>query len=432
MQTRAAGVHHTGDYARGAMHASALRVIGLRSVSENSHPRAYEFDYEDHRVVHQSPQSMSNAPGTRKGSTIMHSLSTAESERARRRAGRDATASKAAPALEPSDGLNLELAKPASRRGRLGPVRQFGRVVSRAETMHPVFDTLEHLARTDVSVTLVGETGVGKDVLAHALHQESARSCKPIMVFDCGSVAANLVESELLGHERGAFTGAVCAHPGVFERANGGTLFLDEIAELPLDLQPRLLRALENRKVRRVGGKTDRRIDVRIIAATNRDIRAEVAAGKFREDLFFRLAVAVVEVPPLRRRLEDLPQLVYALLGDLGREGLRVSEASFEALREHPWPGNVRELKNVLACASAFLDPGASVLEPHHLRLVGPDSSEPSWIDGLPLAGQALERIERAAIRQTLAQADGNKMYAARRLGIAVSTLYEKLKKYGL
>jgi transcriptional regulator with PAS, ATPase and Fis domain len=362
----------------------------------------------------------------------MHSLSAAESQRARRRAARDVAAAKTAPASDLPGCTSLEIAKPARRGGRLGPVRRFGGVVSRAEAMHPVFDALERLARTDVSVTLVGETGVGKDVLAHALHQESARGCRPILVFDCGSVAANLVESELLGHERGAFTGAVCAHSGVFERANGGTLFLDEIAELPLDLQPRLLRALENRKVRRVGGKIDRRIDVRIISATNRDVRADVAAGKFREDLFFRLAVAVVEVPPLRRRMEDLPQLVYSLLADLGREGLLVSEGSFDALRAHPWPGNVRELKNVLACASAFLDPDTSVVEPRHLRLTSTDPAEQPWVDGLPLAGQALERIERAAIRQTLAQADGNKMYAARRLGIAVSTLYEKLKKYGL
>jgi transcriptional regulator with PAS, ATPase and Fis domain len=414
------------------VHDVVQRGVVLRSVSENSHHRAHEFDYQDQLSRYESPSSMSNAPGTRKGSPIMHSLSTAESQRARRRAARDAAASKTAPAGEPAECTSLDIAAPSPRRGRLGPVRQFGRVVSRAEAMQPVFDALERLARTDVSVTLVGETGVGKDLLAHALHQEGARGGKPIMIFDCGSVAANLVESELLGHERGAFTGAVCAHPGVFERANGGTLFLDEIAELPLDLQPRLLRALENRKVRRVGGKSDRRIDVRIIAATNRDVRAEVAAGKFREDLFFRLAVALVEVPPLRRRLEDLPQLVYSLLGDLGRGGLRVSESSFEALRQHPWPGNVRELKNVLACAAAFLDPDTSVLEPRHLRLGSADSTEPSWIDGLPLAGQALERIERAAIRQTLAQADGNKMYAARRLGIAVSTLYEKLKKYGL
>ncbi len=301
--------------------------------------------------------------------------------------------------------------------------------------MHDVLNMLERFARTDVTVTMVGETGAGKDVLAHALHEEGARSESPFVVFDCGSVAANLAESELLGHERGAFTGAVTTHAGAFERADGGTLFLDEVAELPLDLQPRLLRALESRRVRRVGGRVDRPVNVRVIAATNRDLRADVASGKFREDLFFRLAVAVVKVPPLRERLEDLPELVLSLLSDLGQPDLRVSDAVFTALRAHPWPGNARELKNALACAVAFVDAGVTLLEPRHFRLLCPASgvdNDSSWIDSLPLGGQALERIERAAIRQTLRQAEGNKAHAARTLGIAVSTLYEKLKKYGL
>ncbi|MGA7121164.1 MAG: sigma-54 dependent transcriptional regulator [Polyangiaceae bacterium] len=294
---------------------------------------------------------------------------------------------------------------------------------------------LERFARTDVTVTMVGETGAGKDVLAHAIHEEGARADSPFVVFDCGSVAANLAESELLGHERGAFTGAVTTHAGAFERADGGTLFLDEVAELPLELQPRLLRALESRKVRRVGGKVDRPVNVRVIAATNRDLRADVASGKFREDLYFRLAVAVVKVPPLRERLEDLPELVLSLLADLGQPHLRVSDAVFSALRAHPWPGNARELKNALACAVAFVDAGVTLLEPRHFKLLSPTAcadGDNSWIDSLPLAGQLLERIERAAIRQTLRQAGGNKAHAARTLGIAVSTLYEKLKKYGL
>jgi DNA-binding NtrC family response regulator len=320
-------------------------------------------------------------------------------------------------------------------RAHLGAVRQFGRVLARSAAMHDVLNMLERFARTDVTVTMVGETGAGQDVLAHALHKEGARSDAPFVVFDCGSVAANLAESELLGHERGAFTGAVTTHAGAFERADGGTLFLDEVAELPLDLQPRLLRALESRRVRRVGGRVDRPVNVRVIAATNRDLRADVVAGKFREDLFFRLAVAVVRVPPLRERLDDLPELVLSLLTDLGQPDLRVSEAVFTALRAHPWPGNARELKNALACAVAFVDSGVTLLEPRHFKLLSPASSvdgDSSWIDSLPLAGQALERIERAAIRQTLRQASGNKAHAARTLGIAVSTLYEKLKKYGL
>jgi DNA-binding NtrC family response regulator len=312
------------------------------------------------------------------------------------------------------------------------PIRSFGRLAARSAPMLEVFDTLKRFAQTDVTVAFFGETGAGKDVIAHVLHEESARANGPFVVFDCGAVAANLAESELLGHERGAFTGAVSAHPGAFERAHGGTLFLDEIGELPIELQPRLLRALESRKVRRVGGKIERRVDVRVICASNRDLRADTTTGKFREDLFFRLAVAVISVPPLRERLDDLPELVHGLLHDLGRGDLRLADAALSALRAHPWPGNVRELKNVLACAVPFVDQGVAALEAHHLKLLRPANDEESWLNGLPLGGQALERIERVAIRQTMAQADGNKMYAARSLGIAVSTLYEKLKKYGL
>jgi DNA-binding NtrC family response regulator len=326
----------------------------------------------------------------------------------------------------------LQIPSPVARRRQLEPIRQFGRLAARSAPMLEVFDVLQRFAQTDVTVAFFGETGAGKDVIAHVLHEQSTRAAGPFVIFDCGAVAANLAESELLGHERGAFTGAVSAHAGAFERAHGGTLFLDEIGELPLDLQPRLLRALESRKVRRVGGKVERRIDVRVIAASNRDLRADVTTGKFREDLFFRLAVAVISVPPLRERLDDLPELAHGLLADLGRGDLRLAEQTLSALRAHPWPGNVRELKNVLACAVAFVDPGATILEPGHLKLLAPTNDEESWLEGLPLGGQALERIERVAIRQTLAQADGNKMYAARALGIAVSTLYEKLKKYGL
>jgi DNA-binding NtrC family response regulator len=315
------------------------------------------------------------------------------------------------------------------------PARTLGRLIARSPAMHELFDMLERFARTDVTVTLSGETGSGKDLIAHALHEQSGRAGGPMVVFDCGSVAANLAESELLGHERGAFTGAVFSHSGAFERAHGGTLFLDEIAELSLDLQPRLLRALESRRVRRVGGKIDRRVDVRVVAATHRDLRAEVAAGRFREDLYFRLAVAVVQVPPLRKRLEEMPELVGSLLHDLGRSDLRASEATLAMLRAHAWPGNVRELKNTLACSVALVDQQVRVLEPHHIRLLGSASGKDSLtteIDALPLAGLSLDRIERAAIRQTLRHVSGNKASAARSLGIAISTLYKKLKEFGI
>jgi len=299
--------------------------------------------------------------------------------------------------------------------------------VSRA--MHDVFSVVSRLAPTDVTVTLMGETGTGKDVFAHLIHDSSPRAGEPFVVFDCGAVPANLVESELFGHERGAFTGAHAEHPGAFERAEAGTLFLDEIGELPIELQPRLLRVLDNRLVRRVGGTRDRQSDVRIVAATNRDLAALVAAKQFRQDLYFRLAAAIVNLPPLRERLDDLSILVSSLLADLGRSNVFVTAPTFDALRAQSWPGNVRELKNALAYGLAFADSG--VLEPRHLRLVEP-LPEQALLDRLPLGGHALGSIERAAIRQTLLQASGNKVHAARALGIAPSTLYEKLKKYGL
>lgn len=295
--------------------------------------------------------------------------------------------------------------------------------------MQQVLAALSRLAQTELTITIVGETGTGKDVIAQAIHQHSPRRSGPFVVFDCGAVAANLAESELFGHERGAFTGALVTYSGAFERANGGTLFLDEIGELPMDLQPRLLRALENRGVRRVGGNEYRPVDVRVLAATNRDLPAFVKARAFREDLFFRLAAAVVPIPPLRHRLEDLPLLIPVLLADLGMGQVRIADETLAMLSAHTWPGNVRELKNTLASALAFAEGGT--LEPEHLRFM-PDVSEPEPLEQLMLGGRSLESLERIAIEQTLAQCGGNKSQAAQSLGISTSTLYEKLKKFGL
>jgi transcriptional regulator with PAS, ATPase and Fis domain len=320
----------------------------------------------------------------------------------------------------------LERRRAAMPVHRPGQMRRIGNLVAASPAMHQVFDLVERFGPTAITVMLSGETGSGKDVFAQAVHDASPRSSGPLIVFDCGAVPPNLVESELFGHERGAFTGALAEHPGAFERAGGGTLFLDEIGELPLELQPRLLRALDNRSVRRVGGTRDRRVEARIVAATNRDLAALVAAKQFRQDLFFRLAGAVIHLPPLRDRLEDLPHLVPHLLADLGRGDLRVPEATYEVLRGHSWPGNVRELKNALACAITFADSG--VLGPDHLRFVSTGSE--STLDRLPLGGYTLESLERAAIRQTLTQHGGNRVRAAKVLGIAASTLYEKLKKH--
>jgi two-component system response regulator FlrC len=305
---------------------------------------------------------------------------------------------------------------------------RFAHLVSTSPMMGRLFDVLRRLAPTDLTLTFIGETGTGKDVMANAVHATSRRAGGPFVVFDCGAVPTNLAESELFGHERGAFTGAVTSHAGAFERAHGGTLFLDEIGELPLELQPRLLRALESRRVRRVGGTQDRAVDVRVVAATNRDLPAEVASGRFRRDLFFRLAGAVLPLPPLRHRVEDVPVLVSRLLSDLGRPELRVTPEALALLGRQPWPGNVRELKNVLSRAVALLD--GPVLDVGHLRLP-PVCSDPG-VGQLRLGGLSLEAIERAAIKQALVRSRGNKAAAARTLGIAVSTLYERMKRYGL
>ncbi|MBK7075714.1 MAG: sigma 54-dependent Fis family transcriptional regulator [Myxococcales bacterium] len=303
---------------------------------------------------------------------------------------------------------------------------RFGGATSAAPVMAAVFAMLEKLAAAEVTILLTGETGTGKDLLAHAVHDASPRRAGPMVVFDCGAVTASLIESELFGHEKGAFTGAVAERAGAFERAAGGTLFLDEIGELPLELQPRLLRALEQREVRRVGGSVEIAADVRVIAATNRDLAAEVAAGRFRQDLFFRVNSAVVEVPPLRARPEDLALLVEQLLE--GRA--HATPAAMAALAAYDWPGNVRELRNVVTTALAMLD--GPVLDVRHLMFPAAAPRRERDLDELPLAGQSLEAIERAAIKQTLEREGGNRTRAAKVLGIAQSTLYEKLKRYGL
>jgi len=335
--------------------------------------------------------------------------------------------------------LRFEMGGEAGRLGRLAhdPVRDeelagvpssFGTAIGASAAMRRLFALLTRLAPTELTVTLIGETGTGKDVLAHAIHAASARSARPFVVFDCGAVAPTLIESELFGHEKGSFTGATAARQGAFERAHGGTLFLDEIGELSIDLQPKLLRALEQRKIRRVGGSQDVPFDLRVIAATNRDLEVEVGRGMFRQDLFFRLSAAVLRVPPLRERPEDLPGLVERFLVEGGRP-LAVAPATLEALSAYDWPGNVRELKNVIAAAGALAD--GVTLEPKDLMFFRPQRPAPK-ADSLPLAGQSLEAVEKAAIEQTLRHCGGNRTKAAKALGIAASTLYEKIKKYGL
>jgi transcriptional regulator with GAF, ATPase, and Fis domain len=237
------------------------------------------------------------------------------------------------------------------------PHEHFGLAIGRSLPMRRIFALLEKIAKGTATVLLTGESGTGKDVLARSIHTESVRSKGPFEVVDCGAITPTLVESELFGHERGAFTGAANARAGAFERAAGGTLFLDELGELPLDLQPKLLRVLEAREVRRVGGAKTIPIDVRVIAATTRDLPREVREGRFREDLYFRLAVVAVSVPPLRDRLEDVPLLARRMLDARTADApLELADEVVARLGAHEWRGNVRELRNVLDRAAFLAD----------------------------------------------------------------------------
>ena len=249
--------------------------------------------------------------------------------------------------------------RPFSERIELLPSESdtFGESFGSSVAMRQIFGLLERLGPTDATVLIGGETGTGKDVLARSVHAVSPRKAKPFVVVDCGAVVSSLIESELFGHEKGAFTGASSQRQGAFELAHGGTVFLDEIGELPLDMQPKLLRALEQRAFRRVGGSREIRVDIRVIAASKRNLRMEVERGKFREDLFFRLAVVPIDLPPLRERRDDIPLLVTRLLKTIsaasgGGPELTLSREALDALRAHDWPGNVRELRNVLERAA--------------------------------------------------------------------------------
>ncbi len=261
----------------------------------------------------------------------------------------------------------------------------FGSAKGGSLAMREIFGVLEALADSDLTVLFLGETGTGKDVLARSLHHASPRAQKACLTVDCGAIAPSLIESELFGHERGAFTGADKAHVGAFENAAGGTLFLDEVGELPLDVQPKLLRAIDEREIQRVGGTQRKAIDVRIIAATKRDLEEEVKRGRFRQDLFFRLAVVPLKLPPLRHRRKDIPILVEAFLDDFQKRHDKrpmVPDAELHGLSTHDWPGNVRELKNTVerACwlsltgdgVARFMLPTADAL-----GLDGPKSSTP-------------------------------------------------------
>jgi DNA-binding NtrC family response regulator len=304
------------------------------------------------------------------------------------------------------------------------------KIIAESPAMKGVLKIVERIGPADANVLITGENGTGKEVIAHALHATSARSIKPLVSVNAGALAEGVFESELFGHVRGAFTDAKTDRVGRFELADGGTLFLDEIANVPLNLQPKLLRVLETGEFERVGSSKTRKVDVRVLSATNSDLNAEVAEGRFRKDLLFRLNTVEIHLPPLRERPEDIPPLAEHFLRQHNERYVRsimgFTPQAFEALRQHAWPGNVRELDHVVE--RALLMSSSSVVTAFDLAL----QSTPDARVSARLEEMSLEEAERLLITKALARFEGNANRAAEALGLSRSALYRRLQKYGL
>jgi DNA-binding NtrC family response regulator len=300
-------------------------------------------------------------------------------------------------------------------------------MIGRSPQMKEVFRLIQRAGPTDKAILIQGESGTGKELVARALHRASQRADKPLVVINCAALPETLLESELFGHEKGSFTGAVAAKPGLFEVADGGTLFIDEIGEMPGSVQAKLLRVLEDGSMRRIGSLKERRVHVRLLAATNRNLAAEVQAGRFREDLFYRINVLSFELPPLRSRAGDIPLLVERFLGD----PWQIEPAALEALVRYSWPGNVRQLMNVLERAKILADPPLIRLQDLPREFAGGQNQ-----NGAPArpfeSPDALDAIERAHVLDILKREQGNKARTARALGINRRSLYRLLKRYQL
>jgi DNA-binding NtrC family response regulator len=309
------------------------------------------------------------------------------------------------------------------------PRSAFGALIGETAVMREVFSQLEKIAASDATVLIQGETGTGKEGAAAAIHDASARADAPFIVVDCGAIPPNLLESELFGHEPGAFTGATERRIGAFEQASGGTLFLDEVGELPAELQPKFLRALESREIRRVGSTTAIRCDLRIIAATNRDLRAEVNRGTFRADLYYRLAVVKLALPPLRERTGDIAALARHLLAKIGASAATIAELTkpdyLATLAAAPWPGNVRELRNHLERCAVFGE--------RQLPSAPPAATEIDTEASYEVARrQALDAFERLYLTKLLDRTGGNVTAASREAGVNRAYLYRMLRRQGL
>lgn len=310
----------------------------------------------------------------------------------------------------------------------------FGELVGASEPMRQIYGLIEQVAPSSASVLITGESGTGKELVARTIHNLSPRKNSPFVAINCSAIPETLMESELFGHERGAFTGAATRRPGCFELANGGTLLLDEIAEMPFSLQAKLLRVLEDRKIRRLGSMGETPVDVRVLAATNREPMESVRSGTFREDLLYRLNVITIELPPLRHRPEDIPLLAQHLVTQLAERHSRparfLSPAAAEALQSHRWPGNVRELRNVLERAVIICS--GETVERHHLAPYPLEQRERSRSEDTVVmpVGTPLEEVERQMIIRTLQKTDNNKTRAAELLQISLKTLHNKLRYY--
>jgi two-component system nitrogen regulation response regulator GlnG len=349
-----------------------------------------------------------------------------------------------------NDALVGAIRRAAEDRGSLSAIETsevgdgLGELRGRCLAMRRVFQQIDEVAPTGFTVLLQGETGTGKELVARAIHQRSGRAHKPFVPVDCGAIPETLIESELFGHERGAFTGADRRRPGRFELAAGGTLFLDEIANLPPSIQPKLLRAIQSRRVLPLGAAREVEVAIRIIAATNADLGEAVAAGRFRADLYYRINEVCITLPPLRERREDIPPLAAHFLAEAAQELRKptrgLSEAAVARLVGYAWPGNVRELQNVIRRAALR---AGDLVEPQHLSLPAPGGSAlatETALDEAIVAGLSLKDIsgreaagaERAMIGRVLRKVKGNKSQAARILRVDYKTLHNKLKAYGM
>jgi DNA-binding NtrC family response regulator len=341
-------------------------------------------------------------------------------------------------ALE-SRALRQEVERLRSQRAQ-----EFSWIVGQSSQMRRVAELVEKVAPSRATIIIQGESGTGKEVIAQAIHRQSDRALKPFMAINCAAIPEALLESELFGHEAGAFTDAKGRKKGLFEVADGGTLFLDEISGMRLEMQAKLLRVLETNVLRRVGGTQDIKVDLRIISATNRDLKGMIREGGFREDLFYRLSVVVIDVPPLRERAKDIDLFVVAFLAEfseaMGKKVRGVSEEALRYLRAYPWPGNVRELRNVMERAVILCD--GEEIEPAHLpaeivesgraaRPVMASLEVPLGEEGIDLKG-TMEAFERRMIEEALRRSGGNQSQAARLLGISRDMLRYSLQKYGL